>query len=160
MGRERDAAEDQLRSGDTGKLTQISEGAEHTEQSSRTLGTSLSTPRSPAWTPEELGWSLRISEWRGLEQARTPSGWGRKSMDMKAGEPESKELELFAEIHERCCPSVDRLSSFSGLARPADEEKCRSAKSCMSATDSAIVGTSLCMSEGRPLCVEARYLCE
>lgn len=58
-----------------GKLTQISDGAEQTELSSRTEGTSLRTPRSAAYAPEEFGWSLRrLSECRGLEHAMTPSG--------------------------------------------------------------------------------------
>lgn len=79
-------------------------------------------------------------------------------MDVKA-EPDSKDVELFAEeTHEQCCPRTERPSS-SRPARPT-EAFCKSAKSCMSATDSAIVGTSLCKSEGRPLWLEARYLAE
>lgn len=81
-------------------------------------------------------------------------------MDVNA-ELDGKDVELFAEeIQERCCPGIcERPSSCSGLARPAGD-MCKSAKSCMSATDSAIVGTSLCRSEGRPLWFDARYFAE
>lgn len=117
-----------------GKITLISDEAEMMEPSSAFEGTSLMTPRS-RMVPSEAHWEASVM----APHPKGASGCGRLSITIVVKGAHAD-------------PGLQNSLEIAGLAFPLSDVRFVSSnislKSCISAVDSVIVGTSLCRSSG------------